>query len=424
MPGADREMAFRCVPQSPAMPPMGGQGLRRVGRQQQHAYTPPPLRGHCRGRSRNARNRNSVGSCRWIVPARSGRARPDPCRRGDGDGWLERDDRVAAFVTRRPRRRLWRSTSTAPGSGLETPDHVRRWRDRDVALVHGGELTCGTGYTIGVDAFDRSDNHSTITSTTVSTSACPDATRSLAAERRAPGRGDGELGDARVVALVGQRRRRRVRALRLGRACRDGQRRERDAHGPRVRQRATWSRSTRPTRRGTARRAATSYLRTSACPTTNQPPSTPTGLKVTAATADRRHARLDGVHGRRRRRRLRALCRRQAHVGHHQTSADFAGLQCGTTYALGVDAFDGAGKRSTRRSSCPRRHRPASRAAAADDDGDADPDDRRTARRSRAPSTGAPSTTGTATRSADDPGTIEFLVDGKVMLTETEHAVR
>ena len=60
--------------------------------------------------------------------------------------------------------------------GLETPDHVKRWRDKDALSYTVDKLTCGTGYSIGVDAFDRSDNHSTITSTTVSTSACPDAT--------------------------------------------------------------------------------------------------------------------------------------------------------------------------------------------------------------------------------------------------------
>ena len=57
------------------------------------------------------------------------------------------------------------------------------------------------------------------------------------------------------------------------------------------------------------------------------------------------------------------------------TSADFTDLKCGTTYALGVDAYDGAGLRSTRRAAV---HgdvalRPP---AAAELDGRGDPDDR------------------------------------------------
>ena len=37
-----------------------------------------------------------------------------------------------------------------------------------------GSLACGTGYVVGVDAFDAVGNHSSKTSTTVSTSACLD----------------------------------------------------------------------------------------------------------------------------------------------------------------------------------------------------------------------------------------------------------
>ena len=60
--------------------------------------------------------------------------------------------------------------------GTQTPDQVKRWRDRDSLSYTLRQLACGTGYTVGVDAFDRGDRHSPVTSTTVSTSACPDAT--------------------------------------------------------------------------------------------------------------------------------------------------------------------------------------------------------------------------------------------------------
>ena len=130
---------------------------------------------------------------------------------------------------------------------------------------------------------------------------------------------------------------------------------------------------------------------------------------------DQRVARLDRVHGRRRGRRLRALRRRPAHRPDDKTSADYTGLQCGTTYALGVDAYDNTGKRST------------------------------VAELSTATSPCAPTpppTTGTVTQTIangatlsgvvnwravydrngdgveDDPGTIEFRVDGTLVLTE------
>ncbi len=60
--------------------------------------------------------------------------------------------------------------------GRQTPDQVKRVGDRDLLSYTIGRLACGTGYTVGVDAFDRGDRHSPVTSTTVSTAACPDAT--------------------------------------------------------------------------------------------------------------------------------------------------------------------------------------------------------------------------------------------------------
>jgi chitodextrinase len=86
---------------------------------------------------------------------------------------------------------------------------------------------------------------------------------------------------------------------------------------------------------------------TSSCPSTNKPPSTPTGLKVTASTPTSVTlawtASLDDV----------AVAGYGLYVGGNRigqttsTSADFPGLQCGTTYTFGVDAYDAPGKRST-----------------------------------------------------------------------------
>ena len=60
--------------------------------------------------------------------------------------------------------------------GTQTPDQARRWRDRQSLSYTIKGLSCGTGYTVGVDAVDRDNDHSTLTTTTVSTSACPDTT--------------------------------------------------------------------------------------------------------------------------------------------------------------------------------------------------------------------------------------------------------
>src|SRR6187551_2149688 len=43
--------------------------------------------------------------------------------------------------------------------GTETPNQVRRWRDRDILTYTLERLTCGTGYTVGIDTFDRDDRH-------------------------------------------------------------------------------------------------------------------------------------------------------------------------------------------------------------------------------------------------------------------------
>ena len=203
-----------------------------------------------------------------------------------------------------------------------------------------------TGYTVGVDVFDRADNRSPLTTTTVSTAACPDKTGALGTDRGPPGRDDGKLGGARLVTLLGQCRCGRVRALRRRAARRDRQRSERDGDEPACGKPylvgidaadAAGNRSAR----------VDAYYSTSACPTTNQPPSTPTGLKVAAATATSVTlawtASSDDV----------AVAGYGLYVAGSRTtqtantSAAFSGLQCGTTYNLGVDAYDNTGKRSS-----------------------------------------------------------------------------
>ena len=80
-----------------------------------------------------------------------------------------------AALARDRRRRLHRLRERGQG-GDQTPDQVRRWRDKQALAYTFEGLACGTGYTVGVDAFDRGDRHSPITTITVSTSACPDTT--------------------------------------------------------------------------------------------------------------------------------------------------------------------------------------------------------------------------------------------------------
>ena len=258
--------------------------------------------------------------------------------------------------------------------GTQTPDQVKRWRDRDVALVHGraaclrhglhGRGRCvrsrrpplaghlDDGLHLGVSGRDGP----------------------LGTDRGAPGGGDGELGDAGLVSLVGQRRCGRVRALRVRSAGRELERCERDAHEPCLRHQLP-GRDRRGRRRGQPLRAGQLVLRTSACPSTNKPPSTPTGLKVTAAT--RPACRSPGPP-------RRTMSRSRGYglyvagkrtTDTTKTSADFTGLQCGTTYALGVDAFDAAGKRSTV-TELSTATSPCAPHAAADRDGHGHPDDR------------------------------------------------
>ena len=119
--------------------------------------------------------------------------------------------------------------------GTQTADQTKRWRDRQVLSYTIDGLACGTGYTVGVDAVDRDDDHSPITYDHGVDVGLPRYDGAFGAERDAPGRLDRELGGARLDTLVGQRRCGRVRALRLRRARLHRQRRERDADQPQVR---------------------------------------------------------------------------------------------------------------------------------------------------------------------------------------------
>ena len=231
--------------------------------------------------------------------------------------------------------------------GTQTPDQVKRWRDRDALSYTLRQLACGTGYTVGVDAFDRGDQPLAGHLDDGVHLGVSGYDGPLGPERDAAGGGDGELGDARLVSLDRQRRCGRVRALRLRSACRDLERRERDADDLACGTSylvaidaadAAGNRSTQ----------ATSYLRTSACPSSNQATVDPD--RVEGHGGDARPAcRSPGL--------PRRTMSRSTGYGLYlagkrtsettKTSADFTGLQCGTTYALGVDAFDAAGKRST-----------------------------------------------------------------------------
>ena len=163
-----------------------------------------------------------------------------------------------------------------------------------------------------------------------------------------------------------------------------------------------------------------SFYRTSACPSTNKPPSTPTLVRV-AKTTDTSvalswTASTDDVgvtgYGL-----YLSGSRTSETTG---TSGDLTGLKCGTTYTLGVDAKDGGGLRSaiaslsTATSPC------------------------------SSPPSPPPSSTGAVTQTIangstlsgavnwravydkngdkveDDPGKIEFRVDNKLVLTEQD----
>ena len=394
--------------------PQWGTSPWRGGRQGQHAYSPPPISRARLSRivtSRSLIAWNSDWSCRTFVPERQRRSEasaPSRCTATEGSSvtivWPpSRDTRVVGYGVH----------VNGAQVGTQTPDQVKRWRDRDVLSFTIRELACGTGYTVGVDAFDRGDDHSPMTSTTVSTSACPDATAALVAHRRSvrsPRRrrsvmlawspssdnvGVVEYGlyasGLRVQTLN------EANATLTNLACGTSYLIAIDAAD------AAGNRSAAPAR----------IFRTSACPSSNQPPSTPTRLKGTAVTPSSVCARLDGRQGRRRGRGYGLYLAGKRTTETTRTSAEFTGLQCGTDLRARRRRIDAAGKRSAVaelvhrdlpvRLHTARRRRQRRPATAVD------PDDRQRRRRSRASSTGARSTTKTATRSRTTPARSQFL---------------
>jgi chitodextrinase len=197
-----------------------------------------------------------------------------------------------------------------------------------------------------VDVFDRGDDHSEVTSTTVSTSACPDTAaptapsglRQVATTEDSvmlawtPSSDDigvveyGLYDSGLRVATVSDASA-TVSKLGCGKTYLLGI----DAAD------AAGNRSTQ----------ATALFKTSACPSTNKPPTTPTVVKVTKATDTSVGlswtASTDDV----------AVTGYGLYLSGSRTSetsgttGQFTGLKCGTTYTLGVDAKDAGGLRST-----------------------------------------------------------------------------
>ncbi len=349
--------------------------------------------------------------------SQSGRSAPDPVSSVDVSAtdsssvtitWpASRDNDVAGYTVYTNGARV----------GMQTPDQARPSRGRDSFSYTIGQLTCGTSYMVGVDTFDRRDRHSQPTVTTVSTAACPDtaapsaptgmrqvaATESsviLAWSPSADNVGVVEYGlyaaGVRVATSSD------ASATLTGLSCGKSYLIALDAAD------AAGNRSAQ----------TSSFFKTSGCPSTNKPPTTPTVVKVTNATdssvALSWTASTDDVgvtgYG------LYLSGSRTSETS--GTSGEFTGLKCGTTYALGVDAKDAGGLRSTVATLS-------------------------TATSPCTPTTPPPpSSTGSVTQtiangstiagivnwravydqngdgSEDDPGKIEFLIDSKLVLSE------
>jgi chitodextrinase len=202
-------------------------------------------------------------------------------------------------------------------------------------------LSCGSTYTIGVDAYDAAGNHSAQTSTTMSTSACPDTTApstptnltktgstqtSLALSWSASTDNVGVTGYTLYVngAQVGTTTGTSMSAT--GLACSTTYTVSVDAFDAAGNHSAKASISTS----------------TAACADT-APPSTPTGLSTSAVgqssitlswTASTDNVGVTGYR----------LYLGGSQVGtSSSTSYVFSGLSCGTSYTLGVAAVDAAG---------------------------------------------------------------------------------
>ena len=298
--------------------------------------------------------------------------------------------------------------------GTETPERVRTWRDRESLVYTIRDLACGKGYTVGVDVVDRDDDRSSMTSTTVSTSACPDAT--------APSAPTGVRQVATTessVMLAWSPSSDNVGVVEYGLYV----------AGLRV---ATVSEASATL---TKLACGTSYLigidaadaagnrsahvnssyRTAACPTTNQSPTTPTVVKVAKTTettvALTWTASTDDV----------AVTGYGLYLSGTRTSettgtnGEFTGLRCGTTYTLGVDARDAGGKRSA----------VASLSTATSPCSPAPPSSSGAVTQTIANGASLANVVNwrgvydrNGDRVEDDPGSMQFLVDGTVVLSE------
>ena len=204
-------------------------------------------------------------------------------------------------------------------------------------------LVCGTGYTVGVDAFDASGNRSPRTSTTVSTSACPDqvppsaptgihlaaATDSTVVLTWQPSSDNvGVVGYALYVAGLQVGSTAEAAATISNLACGRSYEIGIDAVD------AAGNHSNR----------TSAYFSTTKCADT-QAPSKPAGVATTATDTSVTMSWSPstdnvGVAG-------YGVYRDSSRIATTtQTTATFNGLSCGTTYALGVDAYDAAGNRS------------------------------------------------------------------------------
>ena len=206
-------------------------------------------------------------------------------------------------------------------------------------------LGCGTGYLVGVDAYDAAGNHSQPTSTTVSTSACRDLTAPTAptAVRLAAATDTSVVlswkASSDNIGVVGY-------GLYVG-GLRVGSTSEPAATLTSLRCATSYEVGIDAVDAAGNRSArVSSYFSTLPCPGDKIAPSQPNKLAVSAAAADSITlswaASTDntGVTS-------YGLYRGSSRVdATAQTSATFTGLTCGTAYQLGVDASDAAGNRS------------------------------------------------------------------------------
>src|SRR5919204_169417 len=206
-------------------------------------------------------------------------------------------------------------------------------------------LTCGTSYTLGVDAFDAAGNHSNVASVTAATSACPDTTApsmptgltvgsktqtSIALSWTASTDNVGVTGYDLLVNGTKVTTATSTSHTFSGLTCGTSYTLGVDAFD------AAGNRSN----------VASINASTSACPDTTAP-SMPTGLTVGSTTTNSIAlswtASTDnvGVTG------YDLLLNSAKVASATSTTYTFSGLSCGTSYTLGVDAFDAAGNHSS-----------------------------------------------------------------------------